>query len=328
MSTETRESLQASLPPGVRETLADDVVQLFDATASTIDISALAAVDTLDADTTPLTCGSDRLRRWEKDLGISDTRTALWGTLDARRAAVISRLREYGTPTAEMIRAVLAPLLGYSDSSTLTILEPSRSSIRTSNEYLGTVGNATMSMVSPGIWIFWVADGGRCAGVPVLDLTITTSSDNANTAIGLQAPSGQLYVVYGKLRGTATSQTYRVYFPAAIAETTVMGRWRAFVYLSGVNTGTFDAARLFVEGVARDGGKASGVYEWAAVYEPLKSSGSPDFSAALAAASRLGLATRRGGIVHIADAGVGLAVGDYAMIPNDNAVPSEFVPGA
>ena len=107
-----------------------------------------------------------------------------------------------------------------------------------------------------------------------------------------------------------------------------MGRWRAFVYLSGANTGTFDAARLFVEGVARDGGKAGGVYEWAAVFEPTKSSGSPDFPAALAAVGRLGLATRRGGIVHIADAAVGLAVGDYAMIPSDNAVPSEFVPGA
>lgn len=327
MSTETRESLLASLPPGVRDTLADDVVQLFDATASTIDISALAAVDTLDADTTPLTCGSDRLRRWEKDLGISDTRTALWGTLDARRAAVISRLREYGTPTAEMIRAVMAPLLGYSDSSTMTLLEPSRTSIRNTNEYLGTVGNATMSMVSPGIWIFWVSDGGRCAGAPVLDVTITTSGDNDDTAIGLQAPSGQLYVVYGKLRGTATSQTYRVYFPEAAAES-VMGRWRAFVYLSGANTGTVDAARLFVEGVDRSGGKASGLYEWAAVYEPLKSSGSPDFPATLAAAGRLGLVTQRGGIVHVADAAVGLAVGDYAMIPNDNAVPSEFVPGA
>ena len=95
MSTETRESLQASLPPGVRETLADDVVQLFDATASTIDISALAAVDTLDADTTPLTCGSDRLRRWEKDLGISDTRTALletmsWPLLTAASSAVVA----------------------------------------------------------------------------------------------------------------------------------------------------------------------------------------------------------------------------------------------
>lgn len=325
MSAELKNTLLSSLPPGVSDQLAPDVVEHFGAVAATMQ-HGVDVVDTLAINASPLTSGSERLRDWERYLGIADTRTALWGTLDARRAAVISRLREYGTPTIAMIRAVLAPLLGYGDSSTLTLLEPSRTSIRTSNEYLGTVGNATMSMVSPGIWIFWVSDGGRCAGVPVLDVTITTTGDNADTAIGLQAPSGQLYVVYGKLRGTATSQTYRVYFPAAAAES-VMGRWRAFVYLSGANTGTFDAARLFIEGVDRDGGKAGGVFEWAAVYEPTKSTGSPDFPAALAAAGRLGLATRRGGIVHIADAAVGLAVGDYAMIPSDNAVPSEFVPG-
>lgn len=327
MSAELKNTLLSSLPPGVSAQLAPDVVAHFGAVAATMQ-HGLDAVDLLAVNASPLTSGSERLRDWERYLGIADTRTALWGTLDARRAAVISRLREYGTPTSAMIRAVLAPLLGYADSSTLTLLEPSRTSIRSTNEYLGSLGNATMSMVSPGVWIFWVADGGRCAGVPVLDVTITTSSDNADTAIGLQAPSGQLYVVYSKIRGTATSQTYRVYFPAAVAESSVMGRWRAFVYLSGANTGTFDAARLFVEGVARDGGKAGGVYEWAAVYEPLKSSGSPDFPAALAAAGRLGLATRRGGIVHIADASVGLADGDYSMIPSDNAVPSEFVPGA
>ncbi len=326
MSAELKNTLLSSLPPGVSEQLAPDVVEHFGAVAATMQ-HGLDAVDLLAVNASPLTSGSERLRDWERYLGIADTRTALFGTVDARRSAVISRLREYGTPTSAMIRAVLAPLLGYSDSSTLTLLEPSRSSIRTTNEYLGSLGNATMSMVSPGIWIFWVSDGGRCAGVPAIDVTITTSDDNTATAIGLQAPSGQLYMVYDKLRGTATSQTYRVYFPEAAAESSVMGRWRAFVYLSGVNTGTLDAARLFIEGVDRDGGKASGIFEWAAVYEPLKSSGSPDFSAALAAASRLGLATRRGGIVHIADAGVGLAVGDYAMIPSDNAVPSEFVPG-
>lgn len=326
MSAELKNTLLSSLPPGVSEQLAPDVVEHFGAVAATMQ-HGLDAVDLLAVNASPLTAGSERLRDWERYLGISDTRTALFGTVDARRSAVISRLREYGTPTSAMIRAVLAPLLGYSDSSTLTLLEPSRTSIRTTNEYLGTVGNATMSMVLPGIWIFWVSDGGRCAGVPVLDLTLTTTGDNDDTAIGLQAPSGQLYVVYGKLRGTATSQTYRVYFPEAAAVSSVMGRWRAFVYLSGANTGTFDAARMFVEGVARDGGKAGGVYEWAAVFEPTKSTNSPDFPAALAAAGRLGLATRRGGIVHVADAAVGLAVGDYSMVPSDNAVPSEIVPG-
>ena len=164
MSVETREALLAALPPGVRETLADDVIALFDATASTIDDSAVAAVDALDADSSPLTCGSDRLRRWESDLGIASTRTALFGTLTARRAGVISRLREYGPPTVAMLQSVLAPLLDYSDPSTMAILEPARADVRLANTYYGVLVHAAMSMVSAGIWQFYVSDGGRCAG--------------------------------------------------------------------------------------------------------------------------------------------------------------------
>lgn len=326
MSSETREALLASLPPGVREMLADDVVALFDATASTIDDSAIAAVDTLDADSTPLTCGSDRLRRWESDLGIASTRTALFGTVSARRAAVISRLREYGPPTVAMLQSVLAPLLDYPDPTTLTILEPARADVRLANTYYGVLGNATMSMISPGIWQFYVSDGGRCAGIPAVDIKITTVLENTDTVVALQSPDGTYYQVYSKLR--SATGTNRVYFPEAQAVTAIMGAWRVYVYLTGANTGTMDDAQLFVEGVDRDGGRASGIFEWAAVYEPDKSNGSPDWPSAVAAAGRVGMATRRGGVVHIADAGVGLAAGDYAMIPNDNAVPSEFVPGA
>lgn len=38
------------------------------------------------------------------------------------------------------------------------------------------------------------------------------------------------------------------------------------------------------------------------------------------------MATRIGGVVHIADAAVGLADGDYGAIPSDNTKPSGFVP--
>jgi hypothetical protein len=220
---------------------------------------------------------------------------------------------------------VLAPLLDYPDPTTLTILEPARADVRTANTYDGVLVNAAMSMISPGIWQFYVSDGGRCAGVPAVDIEITTVLENTDTVVALQSPDGTYYHVFSKLR--STTGTFRVYFPDAKAVTAIMGAWRVYVYLSGANTGSLLDAHLFVEGVDRDGGRASGIFEWAAVYEPLKSGGSPDFPAAVAAAGRVGMATRRGGIVHIADAGVGLAVGDYAMIPNDNAVPSEFIPG-
>lgn len=324
MSTETREALLAALPPGVLGQLADDVVAHFGAIASTMQ-HGLDVVDALAVNATPLTCGSERLRDWERALGLSQSRTALFGTLIARRAGVISRLREYGPPTVSMLQSVLAPLLDYSDPTTLTILEPARADVRAANTYDGVLVNAAMSTISPGIWQFYVSDGGRCAGVPTVDIEINTVLENTDTVVALQSPGGTYYQVYSKLR--SASGTFRVYFPDAKAVTAIMGTWRVYVYLSGANTGTLIDAHLFVEGVDRDGGRASGLSEWAAVYEPDKSNGSPDFPSAIAAAGRVGMATRRGGVVHIADAGVGLAVGDYAMIPNDNAVPSEFIPG-
>ncbi len=328
MSTETREALLASLPPGVREMLADDVVALFDATASTIDDSAVAAVDTIDPDSSLLTCGSDRLRRWESDLGIASTRTALFGTLIARRAAVISRLREYGPPTVAMLQAVLAPLLDYSEPSTLTILETDRAALRAAHVYSGVAVATYLDMVTTGIWEFYVDDDGRVApGGVVIDITLSTLLDVSGQTVTVQTPGGSYFAHVGTIgRGVAASTTYRLYFPAVTASS-VFGTWRVYVYTNGASTGTLEDCKLFVEGMGPSG-LCGAAFEWAAVYEPLKSNGSPDFDAAVAAAQRVGLATRTGGVVTIAAAGVGLAAGDYAGIPNDNTKPSGFVPGA
>lgn len=328
MSVETREALLASLPPGVREMLADDVIALFDATASTIDDSAVAAVDALDADSSPLTCGSDRLRRWESDLGIASTRTALFGTLTARRAAVISRLREYGPPTVAMLQSVLAPLLDYSDPTTLTILETDRAALRAAHVYSGVAVSTYLDMVTAGIWEFYVDDDGRVApGGVVIDITLSTLLDVSGQTVTVQTPQGNFFAHVGTIgRGVAASATYRLYFPAVTASS-VFGTWRVYVYTNGASTGTLEDCKLFVEGMGPSG-LCGAAFEWAAVYEPTKSNGSPDFDAAVAASQRVGLATRTGGVVMIADAGVGLADGDYGAIPSDNTKPSGFVPGA
>lgn len=328
MSLETREALLASLPPGVREMLADDVVALFDATASTIDDSAIAAVDALDADSSPLTCGSERLRRWESDLGIASTRTALFGTLPARRAAVISRLREYGPPTVAMLQSVLAPLLDYSDPWTLTILETDRAALRAAHVYSGLAVTTYLDLASTGIWEFYVDDDGRVApGGVVIDITLSTLLDVSGQTVTVQTPGGSYFAHVGTIgRGVAASTTYRLYFPS-VAASSVFGTWRVYVYTNGASTGTLEDCKLVVEGMGPSG-LSGAAFEWAAVYEPTKSDGSPDFDAAVAASQRVGLATRIGGVVMIADAAVGLADGDYGAIPNDNTKPSGFVPGA
>jgi uncharacterized protein YmfQ (DUF2313 family) len=79
MSAELKNTLLSSLPPGVSDQLAPDVVEHFGAVASTMQ-HGVDVVDTLAINASPLTAGSERLRDWERYLGIADTRTALFGT--------------------------------------------------------------------------------------------------------------------------------------------------------------------------------------------------------------------------------------------------------
>lgn len=330
---EVLEALIGAFPPGVQEQLAPDeggggqVTKHLGAMASTIQRMAIVPLEELGRDVTPLTCGSERLADWERALGLSWSRTAQYGTPAARRAAVISRLREYGPPTLAMLQSVLGPLLDYPDPSLLTILECDRSVLRQSHTYAGAVSSATFTSVTPAVWEFWVNDDDRVApGCPQADVTLTIA-DVSKVAIDVQTPSGDYFrVQYGAIgRGAAAGTTYRVYFPNVVTPR-VLGRWRLYVYLTGAGSGTLDGATLFCEGFGRSG-LASAQFEWAAVYEATKSSGAPDIDAARAASARVSLASRIGGLVFPAAPVVGLPAGDWGGIPNDNTTPSGFVPG-
>lgn len=330
---EVRDTLIGAFPPGVQEQLAPDedgggqVTRHLGAIAASVQDKAIDLVELLARDITPLTCGSERLADWERALGLSWTRTALFGTLPARRAAVISRLREYGPPTKAMLQAVLGPLLDYPDPSVLTILECDRTVLRQKHTYAGIRRSATFTSVGPASWEFWVNDDDRVApGCVQADVTLTIG-DVSKVAVDVQTPDGAYFrVPYGSVgRGAATGTTYRLYFPKAVTPH-VLGTWRLYVYLTGPGSGAFDDASLFCEGFGRNGLSAA-QFEWAAVYEAAKSNGSPDFDAARAAATRVSLASRIGGLVFPAAPIVGLPAGDWAGIPNDNTTPSGYVPG-
>lgn len=332
-SEEIAASMIGALPPGVPELLAPDdkdggsVTRHLGAMAKTVQDTAIAAIEELERDITPLTCGSYRLREWEKALGLAYSRTARTGTLAARRAAVISRLREYGPPTKAMLQSVLAPLLDYSDPTQLVILECDRAALRTAHTYGGSLVRAGFTYSTPAVWDFWVNDADRVApGCPQADLTLT-AADLSKVAAELETPDGSYFRInFGELgRGLCVARTIRAYWQG-VTTTNVLGRWRLTVWLDGAGLGVLNAATLFCEGFGRRGLSAA-QFEWAAVYEPAKSRGVPDFDAAREAVRRVGFATRIGGLVFPADASVGLPANDYGMIPNDNSLPSGFVPG-
>ncbi len=330
---ELRDELQGAFPPGVEEfvdwnDVPGDVLQAF---AETIAATAVDAAERLRQDINPLTCGVTKLADWESVLKLSTTKTARTGTVTQRRRAVISRLREYGPPSIPFIQAILGPLLDYPDPSQLVILEGDKAAQNAAHTY-PWVGSAPYSLGTTPTLQFFVRDDALVSAAGCwLDITITTTRLQS-FCVNLQAPNGYLILLSPGWVGSPVAQTYRLYVKG-MAGQPIYGIWSAQIYANSFgDSGTVTAASLFCEGFGRDitrhdGGAGAGKYEWAAVFEPSKSNGSPDLDAARAAVQRINYGSRVGAIV-LRSTGSTLAAGDYAFLPDDsNALPDEMIPG-
>lgn len=322
---EARAALLGAFPPDLPSDWGDSPHAHVFAIAQTLADQAIArAFDVVDRDASLLTCGSDRLAKWEAALHIQSSRTARFGSVEARRRAVLARIREFGAPTAAMVRSVLGPLLDYADPEQLVLLECDRSALRAAHTYAGSKTVGIFGGATAAIWDYWVNDDGTPApGCVQVDLWLTVANV-ALLAVDLVTPTGVTYRAnYGTLgRGSRTNGPVRVYFHGVSVQH-VTGPWRVKVLQDSVAPAELHQAELFCEGFGRSG-LASAQFEWAAVYEPAKSSGAADLDAARRTACRVSLATRIGGLVLPA---TGLAAGDFGGIPNDNTLPSGFVPG-
>jgi uncharacterized protein YmfQ (DUF2313 family) len=101
MSTaeELQQALIGAFPPGTHDRIdwEDAPGKHLLAISRTVLAKGVVPVDELIANACPLTATSARLVDWERALGLSASRTGRFGTLEARRRAVIARLREYAT---------------------------------------------------------------------------------------------------------------------------------------------------------------------------------------------------------------------------------------
>ena len=96
----TKGRADRAFPPGVEEFIDwnDAPGDLMQAFGEAIAATAIDPAERLRVDTNPLTCGASKIADWEAVLKLSTTKTARTGTISQRRRAVISRLREYGSP--------------------------------------------------------------------------------------------------------------------------------------------------------------------------------------------------------------------------------------
>lgn len=330
MSTaeELQQALIGAFPPGTHDRIdwEDAPGKHLLAISRTVLAKGVLPVDELIANTCPLTATSARLVDWERALGLSASRTGRFGTLEARRRAVIARLREYGPPTIPMIQSVVAPLLDYADPTELVILEASRSELRTAHTYTGVLTSASTALTCVYTWR--VFDDGRLSDSGVqLDVTLT-HSDLTKLSVYVVAPSGETATASVFGRGAAAGATVRVCLPHMVASS-VAGLWTA-EFTASAGAGTVDAVEAFVEGAGRDSsgrpGLSAAKFELGVVYEEDKSSGAADIDAARKAIARITYATRIGALILREADGV-LPAGEYTFLPDDdNAIPDAIIP--
>src|SRR5574337_198263 len=132
---EARAALKSLFPPGDEDLYAWDnpqsyVARELESIATAVRLKGTDAADQLRQEIRPQTA-TEKLADWERIFGLSQSRTAIYGTLDGRRSQVVARWRESGASTVPNIIAALAAVLGYQPQ----VLEHARAAMTAAHTY-------------------------------------------------------------------------------------------------------------------------------------------------------------------------------------------------
>lgn len=271
----------------------------------------------------------ENIPTWEAATGLSNSKTALYGTSAQRRNAYLAVLRMRGAFALDDIRAILQPYFLYADASQIEILEADRGAQRTAHTYAG-VAIGPAPLVSDNVI---VSDDPRVspAGV-ILQFEITTTRLDS-VVVALRAPNGQTYQrPSGYLDTEATSVTaesYRICWPE-FAGLPIKGDWRVlFASQTGDNI-TIGTWSIFVEGIGNvyDGlggvvsqGLGAALFTFTAVADLTKVGADYDIDGGLKALTRWKPAHTQGGITTTNALGTACAIPD-----TENAIPNNAIP--
>mgnify|MGYP000033996474 FL=1 len=325
--------LLGGFPPGTRDWLdfadPDGPGPLIQALGATLYDTDVKPTDQLRKEVNPSTCQGGQAE-WERTLGLTGTDTSRFGDVLARRAQIMSRLRESGATTVPLIQSVIAPLLDYADPSQLVVREVSRSFLRSAHSYFA-VGPLAIGLTTVQLQ-FLVRDTAAVSksGAQVdLNLTHPVLQD---VRVSLTAPDGRFIqkgFVEPRLGEGSVNGFVRIYFPE-MAGAVVAGLWT--LQITALTPGTVASAILFVEGFGRDASGADGLsaakFHWAVIAEPALMGPRADRAAAAAAIRRINYATRVGVLAYRSSGAGALPAGQLAAIPDDpGAIPDACIPG-
>lgn len=243
--------LLVSLLPAGSEDLYDldnsaNLGRTLNALAGTLKEVVADRVDQLKLEVNPSTIVED-VPDWEDACGLSATDLARFGTLEQRRNAVLSVLREHGSFSIPDLQAGLAPYLLYTDPSAIEIIETDRAALRTAHTYSDSTP-LVVGALSTASRRLNVLDDPRVspAGAQV---SINLTGNLAELRFTLTAPDGtqRLWPVRFLGDGAVTGQIYTLYAPE-LAGVAIRGNWTLSL-TTGASGATLNSWSLFVEGL-------------------------------------------------------------------------------
>lgn len=269
---------------------------ILDFIAERLAADAAGPAEALSGEVTPMTVTSGgRLPEWEKAVALTATAVALYGGDEARRAQMLGRLRERGTPRRAFIRAALTAICGYAPD----IIEHTRAALTLVNKR--GIAPATIGPLSSTTLTVHCADNAPASEAgALLSLTLEFDADMANVAITLTPPSGAVLLIDPQ---RFVSGEQRIVGWPDFAGRSITGTW-------GLTIGNGDlagsvivkpGAYLLVEGIGRDAhgrdGLGSRIFEWsAAIDESRVTPATYDREVVIGIAERFNPAHEDGGI--------------------------------
>lgn len=273
----------------------------------------------------------ENIPTWEAATGLSNSKTALYGTSAQRRNAYLAVLRMRGAFALSDIRAILQPYFLYADPTQIEILESDRAAQRTAHTYPGIalgpspVVRGTVS----------VADDPRVSPAgAILTFALTTTRLDA-LVLTVSGPGGYFAQrVAGFFDTEATSvvgQTYRVNLPE-FAGQTINGTWTVEWFSSALVNVTILSWSLFVEGLGMNyagspptpngEGLGAAQFDFVVVADPALLGTGYDLDGAQRALTRWKPAHTAGGVTELS-----AALGTVCAIPDTtNAIPDNAIP--
>ncbi|HJU23074.1 MAG TPA: proprotein convertase P-domain-containing protein, partial [Casimicrobiaceae bacterium] len=208
---------------------------------------------------------------WLSVLGLTWTPAARSGKASLQQAAILGKLREFCAFTPGAVQALLAPVLGYVNPSSLVVYETKRASLTAVHTYIDAPIAAQQAIpgnASSLVRTLWVPDGGFLGRSGVQLVVEITHPNVQNLTIQLTSPGGLYTKSWTNIgQGSVTAQTIQLY-GAEFVGLQAGPTWTLTIMdAAASSTGSLLQWSLFCEGVG-NGGLGSDIWYWGVYADP------------------------------------------------------------